>query len=150
MTASPRAAADLRRSGAIALALALLLAIVPAAAHAAAAERSPSPAARAAADTARFTGQVTDALRMPVHKLAAAADGRALADLVFVDGEATGTGYRTCVRRLGRSPLRTCFNATSGPQDSPTVTPLRFQRGTYEVRWRVAGETVARWRFRVV
>lgn len=86
---------------------------------------------------------------MPVHKLVAGADGRALADLVFVDGEATGTSYRTCVRRLGRSPLRTCFGAVSGPEDSPTVTPLRFQPGRYRVWWRVDGDVVARWRFKV-
>lgn len=147
MATSPRRAAP-RRSAATALAVALLL--TPAA-SAAAHDVAPAtaPAARAA-DDARFVGQVTDALRTPTHKLAAGDDGRALADLVFLDREADATPYRSCVQRLGRSPLRTCFNATSGPEDSPTVTPLRFQRGRYAVSWRVAGEIVARWRFRVV
>lgn len=106
-------------------------------------------AAAAAADE-RFLGQVTDALRNPATKLAAGGDGRALADLVFVDREEDATTYRTCVRRLARGALRTCFTTVSGPADSAVITPLRFQRGRYRVTWSVAGDQVADWRFRVV
>ena len=52
--------------------------------------------------------------------------------------------------RGGGRGVRTCFNATSGQAGAATVTPLRFQRGRYVVRWRVAGAPVARWRFVVV
>ncbi len=93
---------------------------------------------------------MTDALRVPTHKLAAGTDGRALADLVFVDGEAAGTTYRTCLRRLGRGALRSCFTTTSGPAASATITPLRFRRGRWAVSWSVAGTVVARWKFAVV
>jgi hypothetical protein len=93
---------------------------------------------------------VTDALRTPTHKLAAGADGRALADLVFVDREGDETTYRTCVRRIGRGTVRTCFSTVSGDAGGATITPLRFQRGRYAVSWSVAGEPVADWRFRVV
>lgn len=93
---------------------------------------------------------MTDALRTPAHRLLAGADGRAVADLVFLDREEASTTYRTCVVRRGRQPLRTCFRAATGTAGTPTVTPLRFQRGRYAVTWRVAGEAVARWSFRVV
>lgn len=93
---------------------------------------------------------MTDALRNPTHKLAAGSGGRALADLIFVDGDAAGTSFRTCVRRLGRDPLRSCFTTTSGPAASPTITPLRFRKGRWAVSWSVAGTVVARWRFAVV
>lgn len=93
---------------------------------------------------------MTDALRAPTHKLAADATGRALADLIFVDGDAAGTTFRTCVKRLGRDALRSCFTTTSGPAASPTITPLRFRRGRWAVSWSVAGTVVARWRFAVV
>ncbi|MDO8185906.1 hypothetical protein Q5424_19520 [Conexibacter sp. JD483] len=126
-----------RRSVAVAFAtaLALLLTCAPAA---------------FADDDARFDGQVTDALRTPAHKLAADSTGRALADLVFVDDDAAGTSYRTCVRRLGKGALRSCFATTSGPAGSPTITPLRFRKGKWAVSWSVAGTVVARWKFAVV
>ncbi|MBB4661708.1 hypothetical protein [Conexibacter arvalis] len=126
-----------------------------------------APAAPAAAAD-RFAGQVTDALRTPVRKLAAGPSGRAVADLVFLDRERAGTTYRTCVVRRaargargardargirgarGARAVRTCFKATSGAAGAATVTPLRFKRGRYVVRWMVAGEVVARWRFAVV
>ncbi|MDW5594986.1 hypothetical protein VSS74_11595 [Conexibacter stalactiti] len=101
-------------------------------------------------DSSRYLGQVTDTLRAPTHKLAAGADGRALADLVFVDRDEDGTTYRTCVRRIGRATVRTCFTTVSGDAGGPAITPLRFQRGRYAVSWSVAGESVAAWRFRVV
>lgn len=106
--------------------------------------------AGAAADPPRFTGQVTDALRNPTHRLAAsAATGRAAADLVFTDAREARTQVRTCVRRdaTGR---RTCFKLTTGPAGVASVTPLRFRPGRYVVRWSVAGDVVARWRFVVV
>jgi hypothetical protein len=140
MPSRPRAAAAtsppraLRRSAAAALAAAFLL----------------LPATHAGAADQRFLGQVTDTLRTPAHRLAAGADGRALADLVFVDRASAGTAFRTCVSRLGPGALHTCFNTTSGSAGSATVTPLRFQRGRYAVAWAVAGDVVARWRFRVL
>jgi len=106
-----------------------------------------------AAAAERFLGQVTDALRNPATKLAAGSSGRAAGDLVFLDRERAGTQYRTCIVRRpprGGKPVGTCFNATSGPAGVATVTPLRFQRGRYVVRWKVGGAVVARWRFAVV
>lgn len=111
------------------------------------------PAAPAAAGVVRFTGQVTDALRTPVDKLAAGSSGRAVADLVFLDRVESSTAYRTCISRrpaAGAAPVRTCFNTTTGAAGTATVTPLRFQRGRYVVAWKVAGAVVARWRFVVV
>lgn len=108
-----------------------------------------APAAAAAAE-ARFVGQVTDTLRTPARRLLAGADGRALADLVFVDRKRSRTVYRTCVKRRGGQPLRTCFKARTGGTGAATVTPLRFRPGSYAVIWSVAGTVVARWRFHVV
>jgi hypothetical protein len=93
---------------------------------------------------------VTDALRTPTHRLLAGDDGRASADLVFVDRDHACTTVRTCVRRRDAAGVRTCFTAETGPAGSSTVTPLRFPRGRYVVRWRVQGEVVAHWRFKVV
>lgn len=94
---------------------------------------------------------MTDALRTPTHRLAASASsGRALADLVFVDAKRARTVVRTCVRRLDRRGIRTCFSVTTGAPGSATVTPLRFPVGRYVARWRVKGEVVARWSFAVV
>lgn len=93
---------------------------------------------------------MTDALRNPAHKLAAGSTGRAVADLVFLDREQDGTGYRTCVVRRGPKRVRTCFNATSGKAGAANVTPLRFPRGRYVVSWTATGDVVARWSFRVV
>jgi len=109
------------------------------------------PAASGAA-APRFSGQVTDALRTPTHRLAASAStGRAAADLVFTDAEQARTSVRTCVRRRDVSPqTRTCFTLTTGPAGVANVTPLRFQPGRYVVRWSVGGAVVARWRFVVV
>jgi len=100
----------------------------------------------------RFSGQVTDALRNPVHRLAAsAATGRAAADLVFSDAKQAHTTFRTCVRRRDTSARpHTCFTLTTGAAGVATVTPLRFVPGRYVVRWSVGGEVVARWRFVVV
>jgi hypothetical protein len=109
--------------------------------------------APAQAAEARFVGQVTDALRNPATKLAAGSSGKAAGDLVFLDREQSGTAYRTCIVRRaprGGKPVRTCFNATAGQSGVATVTPLRFQRGRYVVRWKVGGAVVARWRFAVV
>lgn len=90
---------------------------------------------------------MTDALRVPTHRLGAS-DGRATADLVFVDHQSDKTSYRTCVSR--RAPrLATCFNAVSGSAGVATVTPLRFSPGVYRVSWKVAGAIVARWTFTV-
>jgi hypothetical protein len=92
---------------------------------------------------------VTDALRNPTHRLLASAkSGRASADLVFLDRDHGGTQVRTCVRRRGR--VRTCFDETTGVAGVETVTPLRFPRGRYVVRWLVHGAVVARWRFVVM
>lgn len=110
-------------------------------------------ASPAVAADERFVGQVTDALRNPATKLAAGSTGRAVGDLVFLDREEAATAYRACiVRRVprGGKPVRTCFNATTGQAGVATVTPLRFQRGRYAVRWKVGGAVVARWRFAVV
>lgn len=93
---------------------------------------------------------MADTLRTPTHRLLAGPDGRAIADLVFVDRAQARTQYRTCVRRGGRQPVRTCFTTTSGDVGMPTITPLRFQRGPYRVAWSVAGVVVARWQFAVV
>jgi len=108
--------------------------------------------AGAAVGPARFTGQVTDALRNPTHRLAASAStGRAVADLVFTDAKQVHTPFRTCVRRRDLSPeKRTCFALTTGAAGVATVTPLRFLPGRYVVRWSVSGAVVARWRFVVV
>lgn len=134
-TARPRAA--LRSALA-----ALLITLAASPAASAAAAPSPQP---------RFVGQVTDALRTPTHRLLAdAATGRVLADLVFLDRERARTAYRACVTRRDGARLRTCYSATTGRAGVPTVTPLRFPRGRYAVRWSVAGEVVARWRFSVV
>lgn len=110
---------------------------------------APLAAAAPAPAKPRFAGQVTDALRAPVHLLAAGAGGRAMADLVFVDRQRAKTTFRSCVNR--RAPrLSTCFGTTSGKAGVATVTPLRFARGRYTVTWKVAGAVVARWRFAVV
>jgi len=99
----------------------------------------------------RFSGQVTDALRTPTHRLAASADsGRAVADLVFSDSQHAQTAVRTCVRRLDVAGVRTCFTVTTGAAGVATVTPLRFRVGSYVARWKVDGAIVARWRFTVV
>ncbi|MBS1868173.1 MAG: hypothetical protein JSS99_00760 [Actinobacteria bacterium] len=130
-TPAPRAA---RRSAALGLlALALL------------------PASAGATGRARFSGEVTDALRNPTHRLATSgADHRAAADLLFTDAERDGTKVRTCVRRRDGARVRTCFTVTTGAAGTATVTPLRFPRGSYVVGWRVDGAVVARWRFVVV
>ncbi|HEY4280622.1 MAG TPA: hypothetical protein VGM91_20555 [Conexibacter sp.] len=112
-------------------------------------------AATASAQEATYAGQVTDALRNPTHKLAATAapNGHATGDLLFLDRDHEATAFRTCVTRDGGKGARgvhTCFTATSGDADTPTITPLRFKRGRYVVTWKVAGETVAHWRFSVV
>jgi len=111
-----------------------------------------SASAGGAGAPARFTGQVTDALRNPTHRLAAsAASGRAVADLVFVDAKQAHTTVRTCVlRRDVPAGTRTCFTLTTGAAGVATVTPLRFAPGRYVVRWSVGGDLVARWRFVVV
>lgn len=108
------------------------------------------PAAFAATAEPRFVGQVTDTLRTPTHRLLAGSDGRALADLVFLDREQAKTSYRTCVVRIGKSPVRTCFTLTTAGAGTATFTPLRFQRGQYKVVWTVAGTVAARWRFTVL
>jgi hypothetical protein len=106
-----------------------------------------APLAGASED--RFSGQVTDALRTPTHRLLATDNGRANADLVFTDRDRDGTVVRTCVRRRDTG-VRTCFNETTGAAGVASVTPLRFLRGRYVVRWSVHGNVVARWRFAVV
>jgi hypothetical protein len=115
-----------------------------------------APAAWAAASASlsadvaagRFSGQVTDALRTPTHRLAAsAASGRAVADLVFVDAQRSHTPVRTCVRRRDVAGVRTCFTITTGAAGAATVTPLRFPAGSYVARWWVGGQQVDRWRF---
>jgi hypothetical protein len=99
----------------------------------------------------RFTGQVTDALRTPAHRLAVGAGRRrAAADLVFVDAQHAQTSVRACVRRRDVEGVRTCFGITTGEAGAPTVTPLRFQPGSYVARWSVDGAAVAAWRFVVV
>jgi len=91
---------------------------------------------------------VTDALRTPTHRLRLGASHRAMGDLVFVDRLMSHTSYRTCVQR--RTPkLTTCFDALTADDDVANVTPLRFGAGEYHVHWKVAGVTVATWRFTV-
>lgn len=98
----------------------------------------------------RFTGEVTDALRNPTHRLVVShGASRVSADLVFVDALRGGTTVRSCVRRPDAG-VRTCFTTITGAAGSATVTPLRFRPGSYAVRWRVAGTVVAVWRFVVV
>lgn len=103
----------------------------------------------AGAAGARFTGEVTDALRNPAHRLVAGANGRAVADLLFADAQHAHTTAHTCVRRDGTGGVRTCFDVTTEGAGVATVTPLRFRRGSYVVTWRVAGQLAARWRFAV-
>lgn len=103
----------------------------------------------AGAASARFTGEVTDALRNPAHRLVAGANGRAAADLLFADAQRAHTTARTCVRRSDPAGVRTCFDVTTEGAGVATVTPLRFRRGSYVVTWRVGGQLVARWRFAV-
>jgi hypothetical protein len=135
-TRAPRAA---RRSAALALAAGCLAAAAAAG------------AAGAAIPSARFTGQATDALRTPTHRLAASPDtGRAVADLVFADAQHAQTTVRTCVRRRAVAAVRTCFAVTTGAAGVATVTPLRFPVGSYIARWWVDGVVVAKWRFAVV
>jgi len=109
-----------------------------------------APTSTLAAPT-RFTGEVTDALRTPVHRLKAPPgdDARVLADLLFVDRERDNTSVRACVRRRD-ADVRTCFTVVTGAAGSATFTPLRFPRGRYVVHWRVKGRLVASWRFAVV
>jgi len=113
---------------------------------------APSTSTGASARPARFTGEVTDALRNPTHRLAASAStGKAAADLVFTDAEQVGTKVRACVRRRDvAAPTRACYRFATGAAGVATVTPLRFQPGRYVVRWSVGGDVVARWRFVVV
>ena len=108
-----------------------------------------SPATSAGAAGARFSGEVTDALRAPAHRLAAGPDGRAVGDLVFVDAQQAHTRVRACVRRRDVAGVHSCFSFTTGTAGVATVTPLRFARGRYLVRWSVRGAVVARWRFSV-
>ncbi|MGN6188505.1 MAG: hypothetical protein ACTHOE_06370 [Conexibacter sp.] len=95
---------------------------------------------------------MTDALRNPTHRLAASArSGHAAGDLVLTDAKQAGTKVRACVhRRDGARDTRTCYRFVTGAAGVATVTPLRFPPGRYAVRWSVAGEVVARWRFVVV
>jgi hypothetical protein len=138
-TAAPREPTRARRAARRSAALALIaLAALPAGAGAAA--RPP-----------RFSGEVTDALRTPTHRLAAsAASGRAVADLVFSDAQRAQTTVRTCVRRRDAARVRTCFTVTTGAAGVATVTPLRFPVGSWVARWSVDGQLVAHWRFVVV
>lgn len=107
--------------------------------------------AGAGAAPARFSGQVTDALRNPTHRLAASAStGRAVADLVFTDAEQVGTKVRVCVHRRDATGTRTCYRFVTGAAGVASITPLRFPPGRYAVRWSVNGSVVARWRFVVV
>src|SRR5689334_8635460 len=80
--------------------------------------------AGASADPPRFSGQVTDALRNPTHRLAASAStGRAVADLMFTDAKQSRTAVRTCVRRTDVTPnRRTCFALTTGAAGVATIT----------------------------
>jgi hypothetical protein len=105
----------------------------------------------AAADGSRYSGEVTDALRTPTHRLAASpATGRAVADLVFVDMQGAQTVVRSCVRRRDIEGVRTCFTLRTGAAGVASVTPLRFPPGRYGARWWVDGALVASWRFIVV
>jgi hypothetical protein len=106
--------------------------------------------ARAGAAQARFAGDVTDALRVPAHRLVAhEKSGRAAGDLVFVDRHGAKTAVRTCVVRRDVH-WRICFTTTTGAAGVATVTPLHFRRGSYVVHWAVGATRVARWRFDVV
>jgi hypothetical protein len=108
-----------------------------------------APAGRAAPP--RFTGEVTDTLRAPAHRLVAdAKGGKASADLVFSDATHARTAVRTCVKRRDAGHVRTCFRLVTGAAGVATVTPLRFPRGHYDVRWSVGGAVVAHWRVDVV
>ena len=98
----------------------------------------------------RYTGEVTDALRTPTHRVAAGPNGRAIADLLFADAQRAHTTARACVRRRDAAAVRTCFGVTTEGAGVATVTPLRFRRGGYLVTWRVGDTTVAHWRFKVV
>lgn len=110
-----------------------------------------TPFASVAARAARFTGEVTDALRTPTHRLAASAgSGRAVANLVFVDARHAHTTVRACVLRRDVARVRTCFNFKTAAAGVATVTPLHFPVGRYGARWWVAGVPVASWRFVVV
>jgi hypothetical protein len=105
----------------------------------------------AGAPTPRFTGEVTDALRTPTHRLVANPQtGKAAGDLLFSDADGAKTAVRACVIRRDGTRLRTCFKFTTGAAGTPTVTPLRFPRGRYVVRWSVADSLVAHWRLEVV
>lgn len=138
---APRRPTPARRAALRSGALALLAAALAAPAASAATRPAPAP----------YTGQVTDALRTPTHRLAASGDsGRAAANLVFVDAQHAGTTVRTCVRRREVAGVRTCFTITTGAAGVAAVTPLRFPPGAWIARWRVAGEVVASWRFSVV
>jgi hypothetical protein len=120
-------------------------------APAAGAAPAPGSDAAPAAHVARYTGEVTDTLRAPTHRLVAdAKSGKAEADLVFSDATHAKTAVRTCVVRRDRAHIRTCFRLVTGAAGIATVTPLRFPRGRYEVHWSVGGAVVARWRFAVV
>ncbi|MCW2951125.1 MAG: hypothetical protein JWQ48_295 [Conexibacter sp.] len=149
MEADPTARRRAPRRSAAALLVAALSAatLVPAASSAAAATTS-GAASSVATGTTRFVGQVTDALRTPTHRLSVGANGRATADLVFVDHDRAKSAYHTCVQR-SKPRLAICFDAVSGPPDVANVTPLRFGVGSYRVTWMVAGAVVAHWRFSV-
>jgi hypothetical protein len=98
----------------------------------------------------RYTGQVTDSLRTPTHRLAAnPKTGRASGDLVFVDHEHAQTTVRTCLWRRDVH-WRTCFTSVTGDAGVANVTPLHFRRGSYSAHWSVDGSVVAHWRFKVV
>jgi hypothetical protein len=143
MPARRRAAAALRSALALTLAAAAVGGPLVGGAHAA-----PTPPAVAA--TARYIGQVTDALRTPTHRFALGSGAnRAAADLVFSDAQHARTTARTCVRRTDVAGVRTCFDVTTDAAGVATVTPLRFPRGSYAARWSVDGTVVARWRFTV-
>ncbi len=107
-------------------------------------------ASQAADATSRYTGQVTDTLRAPTHRLAANPHtARASGDLVFVDRHHAQTTVRACVVRRDVH-WRTCFTLTTGDAGVANVTPLHFRRGSFVVHWSVDGTRVARWRFDVV
>lgn len=112
---------------------------------------APAAPAASAAASSRFTAEVTDTLRTPTHRLVAdAKSGKAGADLVFSDATHAKTAVSTCVLRRDASHIRTCFRLVTGAAGVATVTPLKFPRGRYEVRWSVAHAVVAHWRFAVV
>jgi hypothetical protein len=96
-----------------------------------------------------YTGDVTDALLVPTHRLAVDhRTHRAAGDLVFVARDAAHVRVRAC---LARRDVRwhVCFTTTTAEAAAVNVTPLQFRRGRYVVRWSVAGVVVARWRFTV-